>query len=483
MAKKSQSEIYKENNVNTSNTDNSKADKQRAVSSKAKKQPMNEGGNCSKHNFTESECSHLSYALLSWYDDKARVLPWRSAANPSSALYQSDHNTRGYMVWVSEVMLQQTQVATVIQYYNKWMSLWPTIQSLSCASLSSVQEAWSGLGYYSRARRLQEGAVKIMSELEGAMPSTAADLMKLPGVGRYTAAAIASIAYGEVGGLVDGNVMRVLARMRCIGAEVGSNQVTDTMWRLVGDLVDKDRPGDFNQAMMELGAVVCTPKTPSCNTCPVKSVCLAVTKELTVGDIEECGLCMKKGEYDVELGVLNYPRKTKKIVSRNEVTLVVVGCSKVDGVEMFAMLRRPKTGLLANLLEFPSVTYHSEDSKLNQEKKVLADVLTSKELRFTELVKVGPVVHIFSHINMTYIVYRTELEPGCGDTSVTWVSKPEFEVCGTSTAMKKVFKSTNTSEKESKKRKREDSSDTKQPSINSFFQTKVKEKKIKQEDC
>ena len=176
------------------------------------------------------------------------------------------------------------------------MSQWPTIKSLSEASLDSVNQAWSGLGYYSRARRLQEGAVKIMTELGGRMPNTATELMKLPGVGRYTAAAVASIAYGEVGGVVDGNVIRVLARIRCIGGEVGSNQVTDKMWGLVADLVDRERPGDFNQAMMELGAVVCTPKTPSCDTCPVKSVCLAVAQK-TAEDIEDCGLCIKKGDY------------------------------------------------------------------------------------------------------------------------------------------------------------------------------------------
>ena len=361
------------------------------------------------------------------------------------------------------------------------MSQWPTIKSLSEASLESVQEAWSGLGYYSRARRLQEGAVKIMTELSGVMPCTAADLMKLPGVGRYTAAAVSSIAYGEVGGLVDGNVMRVLARMRCIGAEVGSNKVTDVMWRMVGELVDENRPGDFNQAMMELGAVVCTPKAPSCGSCPVKSECLAVIKDKAVEDIEECGLCIKKSDYDAGLGVLNYPRKTKKTASRNETTLVAVITRQFEGVAKYAMIRRPKTGLLANLLEFPSVSLVSnEDYKSRQEIQLLSDLLTSKQLKPMELVKVGPVVHVFSHINMTYVVYKGDLESVCDDTSVIWVSQPEFDVSGTSTAMKKVFKSssTNNAGNENKKRKREDLSDAKQPSINSFFQTKVKKEKL-----
>lgn len=477
----------KENNLNTSNTNESDT---KAIKSKDSKVKTKKSAvvapvppDCSKHSFTESEISSLRSDLLSWYDDNARVLPWRSAANPSSAQYQPDADTRGYMVWVSEVMLQQTQVATVIQYYNKWMSQWPTIKSLSEASLDSVNQAWSGLGYYSRARRLQEGAVKIMTELGGRMPNTATELMKLPGVGRYTAAAVASIAYGEVGGVVDGNVIRVLARIRCIGGEVGSNQVTDKMWGLVADLVDRERPGDFNQAMMELGAVVCTPKTPSCDTCPVKSVCLAVAQK-TAEDIEDCGLCIKKGDYQEELGVLNYPRKGKKTASRNEVTLVVVLSSRVDDVEKFAMVQRPKTGLLANLLEFLSVTLASEDIKDKEQIQCLQDLLESRKLRAQKLTKVGPVVHVFSHINMTYVVYKGEVESGSGDDSIKWVSELEFEKCGTSTAMKKVFKSLSTkiSEKESKKRKRTESSDSNQPSINSFFQPKIKKEKIKLEE-
>jgi len=489
MVRKSKTvgEGAKENNPNTGN---SKESDTKAINSKDSKIKTKKTAvvapvpsACSKHSFTAAEISSLRSDLLSWYDASARVLPWRSAANPSSAEYQPDADTRGYMVWVSEVMLQQTQVATVIQYYNKWMSQWPTIKSLSEASLDSVNQAWSGLGYYSRARRLQEGAVKIMTELGGRMPNTATELMKLPGVGRYTAAAVASIAYGEVGGLVDGNVIRVLARIRCIGGEVGSNQVTDKMWSLVGDLVDNERPGDFNQAMMELGAVVCTPKTPSCETCAVKSVCLAVD-EKTVKDIEDCGLCIKKGDYQEELGVLNYPRKGKKTASRNEVTSVLVLSSCVDSIEKFAMVQRPKTGLLANLLEFPSVTLASEDVKDSEQMQCLQELLDSKKLRAEKLVKVGPVVHVFSHINMTYVVFKGELESGAGDDTVKWVSELEFDKCGTSTAMKKVFKSlsTKTSEKENKKRKRVESSDSNQPSINSFFQPKIKKEKIKLED-
>jgi len=464
------------NRVNTVNIKTKKSSTRRTLKPE---KSTDSSGDCSQHNLTESECGSIRTALLSWYDSNARILPWRSAANPVSDSYQKDPSTRGYMVWVSEVMLQQTQVATVIQYYNNWMSLWPTIKSLSEASLESVQQAWSGLGYYSRARRLQEGAVKIMTEMNGVMPSTATELMKLPGVGKYTAAAVSSIAFGEVEGLVDGNVIRVLARMRCIGADVGSNKVIDIMWRMVGELVDRERPGDFNQSMMELGAVVCTPKSPTCDSCPVKSDCMAVKKDEVIEDIEECGICIKKAEYNKDLGVLNYPRKIKKTASRNEVTLVAVITSQFESVDKYAMVRRPKTGLLANLLEFPSVSLGNEDYKISEETNLLSTLLTSKQLKPKELLKVGPVVHVFSHINMTYVVYKGDLESVCDDTSVTWVTKTEFEVAGTSTAMRKVFKSlTSNSGNESKKRKREEFSDSKQPSINTFFQSKVKKEKL-----
>ena len=315
------------------------------------------------------------------------------------------------------------------------------------------------------------------------MPTTASELLKLPGVGRYTAAAVASIAYGEVEGLVDGNVIRVLARLRCIGGEVGSSQVTDMMWKLVGELVDRDRPGDFNQAMMELGAVTCTPKTPSCTACPARGVCGAIAKE-EVEEIEDCGLCLKKGEYQEDLGVLNYPRKGKKTASRNETTLVVVLSCELEGVEQFVMVQRPKTGLLANLLEFPSVPLAGEDVKDSKEMELLQDFLISKKLEAKNLVKIGPVVHVFSHINMTYVVYKGNVKRGSGDQTTKWVTKMEFDKCGTSTAMKKVFKSLSVkvSAKDANKRKRVDSADSKQPSINSFFLSGIKKAKIKQED-
>ncbi|XP_059583730.1 adenine DNA glycosylase isoform X3 [Alligator mississippiensis] len=264
------------------------------------------------HLFVDTaEIEAFRTSLLAWYDRCKRDLPWRRLA-----VSEPDVDRRAYSVWVSEVMLQQTQVATVMDYYTRWMQKWPTLQALADASLEEVNALWAGLGYYSRGKRLQEGARKVVSELAGRMPRTAEELQKLlPGVGRYTAGAIASISYGQATGVVDGNVTRVLCRLRCLGADASSPPVTEHLWGLAHTLVDRARPGDFNQALMELGATVCSPKAPLCAECPVRPHCWAqrrVEKELEVAsrrllgkapsscppgpDIEECGSRRRLGE-------------------------------------------------------------------------------------------------------------------------------------------------------------------------------------------
>jgi A/G-specific adenine glycosylase len=192
--------------------------------------------------------------LLDWYGRNARDLPWRESRDP-------------YRVWLSEIMLQQTRVAAVIAHYREFLRRFPTVEKLARAREASVLAAWSGLGYYRRARMLHAAAKVVMCEHGGTFPSTAAGLRELPGVGRYTAAAIASIAFGEPVAVVDGNVERVLQRM------MGERVAGEVMWEAAGELLDQKRAGDFNQAMMELGATVCTPRAPACLTCPVMEVC------------------------------------------------------------------------------------------------------------------------------------------------------------------------------------------------------------------
>jgi A/G-specific adenine glycosylase len=192
--------------------------------------------------------------LLGWYDAHARDLPWRKDRDP-------------YRVWVSEIMLQQTRVAAVIEHYQEFLRCFPTVQKLAAAREAAVLAAWSGLGYYRRARMLHTAAKMIAREHDGKFPTTAAALRDLPGIGRYTAAAIASIAFGKPAAVVDGNVERVLERF------CGERLSPEKMWRTAGDLLDRERPGDFNQAMMELGATVCRSRAPSCLTCPVVALC------------------------------------------------------------------------------------------------------------------------------------------------------------------------------------------------------------------
>jgi A/G-specific adenine glycosylase len=192
--------------------------------------------------------------LLAWYDAYGRDLPWRESRDP-------------YRVWVSEIMLQQTRVAAVIEHYHEFLRRFPTVEKLAAAREASVLAAWSGLGYYRRARMLHAAAKVVARELGGKFPTTAEAWRELPGIGRYTAAAIASIALGEPVAVVDGNVERVLSRV------LGKRVLGEELWVAAEELLDRRRPGDFNQAMMELGATVCTPQAPGCLTCPVVEMC------------------------------------------------------------------------------------------------------------------------------------------------------------------------------------------------------------------
>ncbi|NP_001072831.1 adenine DNA glycosylase [Xenopus tropicalis] len=428
------------------------------------------------HSFTSQETEIIRDKLLAWYDKSKRDLPWRTMA-----CTEPDLDRKAYAVWVSEVMLQQTQVATVIDYYNKWMKVWPTMEDLARSSLEEVNEMWSGLGYYSRGRRLQEGAKKVVLELGGSMPRSADELQKLlPGVGRYTAGAIASISYGQVTGVVDGNVIRVLSRLRCIGADSSTLAVSDKLWNLANALVDPDRPGDFNQGMMELGATVCTPKKPLCTACPLQGQCKAYLKVIAekesavktlikkqaspiakdVGDIEDCdlgpGLCAlcvpTSDPWDSSLGVANFPRKSAKKPSRMEQTAICVWEKCGDHGELeYLIVQRPSSGLLAGLWEFPSILLDEKFTEQNRQHSLLGLLqdLSGHAVPLQKLQYKGEVVHIFSHIHQTYVVYFLSLNTteNCSvKTEETerpltrWVTKKEFLNSAVPTAMKKIMK-------------------------------------------
>ena len=217
--------------------------------------------------------------LLAWYDAHARDLPWRESRDP-------------YRVWLSEIMLQQTRVAAVIAHYHEFLRRFPTVEKLARAREASVLAAWSGLGYYRRARMLHAAAKVVARERGGKFPETMEGLRGLPGIGRYTAAAIASIAFGEAVAVVDGNVERVLQRFS------GQRLAGEKFWLSAERLLDRARPGDFNQAMMELGATVCTPRAPACLTCPVVELCATrgeMAGRAESGSAEEAGDSLRVG--------------------------------------------------------------------------------------------------------------------------------------------------------------------------------------------
>ena len=252
--------------------------------------------------------------LLSWYAKNARELPWRGHTDP-------------YAVWVSEVMLQQTRVETVIPYFERWMARFPTVEALAAATQQDVLNLWEGLGYYSRARRLHRAAQIVVAEYEGELPADVDKLRDLPGIGRYTAAAIASIAFNLDEAALDGNIRRVLARVCHVSEVVSSGQGKRILWALAEEHLPPGRAGDYNQAMMDLGATVCTPNDPACQRCPMADSCRA--RVLGIQD---------------QLPV----KKAKPPIPHHTVTAAVI---HRNGHILIA--QRPQNGLLGGMWEFP----------------------------------------------------------------------------------------------------------------------------------
>ena len=215
----------------------------------------------------EKSNNKISSALLRWFDSQKRDLPWRKTDDP-------------YHILVSEFMLQQTQVKTVIPYYWRWLKSFPTLETLAAASETSILKHWEGLGYYSRARNLKETARIIHQEHDSQVPSDYESLIKLPGIGRYTAGAILSIAFNQNFPVLDGNVKRVLSRLFCMKEDGQTSASEKCLWQKAEQLLPVSRPGDFNQAVMELGATLCLPKTPLCLSCPLAAICKANEQEV-----------------------------------------------------------------------------------------------------------------------------------------------------------------------------------------------------------
>lgn len=200
--------------------------------------------------------------LIRWYRENRRLLIFRENKNP-------------YSIWVSEIMAQQTRIETMLGYYERWMVKYPTIEALARAPLASVLKSWEGLGYYNRARKLHEGANYVMEVHQGVLPQTLIELEKIPGIGRYTAGAIGSIAFNLRAPAVDGNVLRVISRLIRSSEDISSLQTQKMIYNLVYDLMEEGNPSDFTQGLMELGATLCSPTTPTCGDCPIQSKCQA----------------------------------------------------------------------------------------------------------------------------------------------------------------------------------------------------------------
>ena len=326
--------------------------------------------------------SEFSTRILNWYDKHARVLPWRG--HPDA-----------YAVWVSEIMLQQTRVETVIPYFERWMRQFPTVGALAGAPEQVVLSAWEGLGYYSRARNLHKAAKIVASDHNGQLPGDLIQLRKLPGIGRYTAAAIASIAFGQDIATLDGNLKRVFARVFDVSAPADGPAGEEILWALAEKHVPTGRAGDYNQALMDLGATVCLPKNPFCLLCPLAELCKA--RALGVQD-----------ERPVMKPKAPVPHKLKAAA-------VLV----VDGKTL--LKQRPAQGLLGGLWEFPSAEVDADSPEA-----LAAVIETEYRLRVNPLARMGEVRHAYTHFKLTEIPWRCELIHIPKDSPLKWVEIAEL---------------------------------------------------------
>ncbi|WP_156291692.1 A/G-specific adenine glycosylase [Oceanobacillus salinisoli] len=327
----------------------------------------------------------FQYDLLDWYYENKRDLPWRENQDP-------------YKVWVSEIMLQQTKVDTVIPYFHRFLDKFPTVYELAKADEQEVLKTWEGLGYYSRAKNLQSAVKEVVETYEGKVPDNPEELGALKGVGPYTKGAILSIAYNQPEPAVDGNVMRVFSRILKIEDDIAQAKTRKKMEAIVREVISKDDPSSFNQAIMDLGATICTPKSPACLLCPVQDYCRAFEE-----GVQE------------ELPVKKKAKKQKTMAY----TVLLIKNQKGD----YVIEKRPDSGLLANLWQFPMVPF-SEIGEENVEKWMRQEYGLSLELKE----KKGDLTHVFSHIKWELEIFEAETtEEKADDGRLTLVSQEELK--------------------------------------------------------
>lgn len=333
--------------------------------------------------WTDEETKEFQDQFIQWYEQEKRNLPWRYNRDP-------------YRIWISEIMLQQTRVDTVIDYFYRFMEWFPTIEELATAPEEKLLKAWEGLGYYSRARNIQAAAKQIMSEFDGKMPQTPEEISSLKGIGPYTTGAIASIAFGLPEPAVDGNVMRVVSRLFCIEADIAKASSRKIFDEAMRKIIDETYPGEFNQAMMDLGSAICTPTSPKCEACPIQAFCLA----------------NKRGTQT------SFPVKTKKAKPK-DVYYISAALQNHSGAYYFE--ERDSQKLLANMWTFPMVEVTQEEYErlkkgweAKREVDLFDDLVAEdgKELPFEkqelfiwQTRHLGEVTHVFSHLKWHVLLF------------------------------------------------------------------------------
>ena len=327
--------------------------------------------------------NRLATQLLTWYNTQKRTLPWRDHPDP-------------YAVWVSEIMLQQTRVDTVIPYFEKWMKLFPTVKALASANEQDVLNAWEGLGYYSRARNLHKAAKVVAEKFNGELPRNLEDLRSLPGIGRYTVGAIASMAFGMDEATLDGNLRRVFSRLFDVDEFADSPVGEKILWELAAQNLPKGQAGDYNQALMDLGATICLPKNPRCLLCPLMSLCKA----------RENGTQELRPVLKPKKAVPSYVHAAAVIVERGRVLLN----------------QRPADGLLGGMWEFPNARIDGDPAKALVKALKVATQIQVKKKEALHVVE-----HAYSHFKVTVHPFVCEKVFIPKDKSLKWVKLGELE--------------------------------------------------------
>ena len=352
---------------------------------------------------TEKKYPHINRGILLWYANESRPLPWRQTKDP-------------YHIWVSEIMLQQTQVDTVIPYYHRFVTLFPTVRDLAKAPLDAVLKAWENLGYYSRARHMHAAAKHMVAHYDGNVPDTRDQLLQLPGIGDYTADAILSIAFGLPFAAVDANIRRVISRLFAIETPLEKQNTKKAITTIANRLVPKQSSGDFNQGMMDLGATVCKPQNPDCSQCPVSRFCEAFAKGLQ--------------------NTLPIVKKRAPIPHYHTTAGMMT-----DQRGRLLLVQRPNNGLLGGLWKLPGGKQRSQESLKECLRRTVKEELGLTIQAHKEIAKVN---HVYTHFRVTLHAFQCSVHAGKPETvqcqTWKWSTFAELDKFALSKVDRKILK-------------------------------------------